>query len=43
MSLRKETSAVRYAYDEVEGSEAEHTDINDAHDRSFNDDWLPDY
>ena len=43
MPLRKEVSAVRYAYDEVEGSEAEHTDINDAHDRSFSDGWLPEW
>ena len=42
-SLRKEKSAVRYAYDEVEGSAAECADINDAHDRSFNDDWLPEW
>ena len=41
--LRKEISAVRYAYDEVEDSEAEYTDINDAHDRSFNNDWLPEW
>ena len=38
---RKEISAVRYAYEEVEGSEAEYTDINDAHGRSLNDDYLP--
>ena len=41
VSLRKEVSAVRYAYDDAEGSEAEQTDLSDAHDRSFNDDWLP--
>ena len=41
--LRKEVSAVRYAYDEVDGFEAEYTDINDAHGHSFNDDWLPEW
>ena len=39
--LRKGVSAICYAYDDVEGSEAGHTDIGDAHGRSFNDDWLP--
>ena len=29
--------------EEVEVSEAEYTDISDAHDRSFNDDWLPEW
>ena len=43
VSLRKETNAVRYAYDEVGGSEAEYTDINDAHGRSFNGYWLPEW
>ena len=43
VSLRKEISAIRYAYEEVEGSEAEYTDMNGAHDRSFNGDWLPEW
>ena len=39
--LRKKISEVHYAYDDAEGSEAKQTDLNDAHDRSFSDDWLP--